>query len=231
MTKKNILLLHGALGSTKQFKALKNVLSNDFKVYDLNFEGHGGRPSTQDFSMDVFADNVIAFLQKHKIEQTNIFGYSMGGYVALTLALKHPNLVQKIVTLGTKFNWTPEVAEQEIKMLNPEKIQEKVPSFAKALEATHAPNDWKIVMQKTAQMMSNLGNGKKLNEEDLKQINHSALIGIGRLDRMVSLEESEQAANSLPNATLRIMEDFKHPIEKVDVHQLATMISDFILEN
>ena len=47
-------------------------------------------------------------------------GHSMGGYVALKLALKRPELVDRIITLGTKFNWTPEVAAKEVKMLNPD---------------------------------------------------------------------------------------------------------------
>ena len=55
----------------------------------------------------------------------------MGGYVALQLANKHPKYVQKIITLGTKFAWDKETAAKEVKMLNPEKIEEKIPAFAK----------------------------------------------------------------------------------------------------
>ena len=45
-----VLLLHGALGSTTQLDSLKDSLSKNYKVYSLNFEGHGGRPINGIFS-------------------------------------------------------------------------------------------------------------------------------------------------------------------------------------
>lgn len=228
MPKENLLLLHGALGTKAQFESLKEILSNDFEVFDLNFEGHGDRHSARDFSIDLFVENVIDFLKEENILRTHIFGYSMGGYVALKLALKNPEAISKIITLGTKFNWTPEVAAQEVKMLNPEKIEEKVPAFAKRLDDLHAGNDWKAVMSKTAKMMLDLGNGARMTDEDLSRIDHKVLIGIGGLDNMVTLEESTDASALLPKGELKVLEGFKHPIEKIDVNQLASVIQDFI---
>lgn len=228
MKPQNLLLLHGALGSEAQLQPLKELLATDFNVYTLNFEGHGGRASDREFDMEYFAENIVEKLQALEMSKTHIFGYSMGGYVALTLAKKHPELVDTIVTLGTKFNWSLEAAQQEVKMLNPEKIEEKVPAFAKRLHDLHQPNDWKKVMHKTADMMIALANGKKLNDTDLQQIQHKTLIGIGSLDNMVTIAESENAAKQLPNGTLQIIEEVKHPIEKVDIMVLASVIRDFI---
>lgn len=228
MKNTNLLLLHGALGSEVQLQPLQKLLSKDFNVHPLNFEGHGGRNSDDEFNMERFAENVVEKLQELNISQTHIFGYSMGGYVALTFAKKHPEKVEKIVTLGTKFNWTVESAQQEVKMLNPDKIEEKVPAFAKRLHELHQPNDWKEVMHKTANMMLTLANGKKLTNIDLQQIPHKVLIGIGALDNMVSVEESENAATQLPNGSLKIINDVKHPIEKVEMNILASVIHDFI---
>jgi pimeloyl-ACP methyl ester carboxylesterase len=229
MKHNNLLLLHGALGSEVQLKPLQELLSKDFNVHTLNFEGHGGRTSDHEFDMERFADNVAEKLQTLEIANTHIFGYSMGGYVALTLAKKYPAMVESIVTLGTKFNWNLESAQQEVRMLNPEKIEEKVPAFAKRLHELHQPNDWKVVMQKTAAMMLTLANGKKLIDGDLQQIQHKVLIGIGSLDNMVTAEESENAATQLSNGNLKIIENVKHPIEKVDVNVLGTVIRDFII--
>ncbi|WP_046757702.1 alpha/beta fold hydrolase [Kordia jejudonensis] len=228
MKQQNLLLLHGALGSKLQLQPLQEMLSKDFNVYTLNFEGHGGRTSDEAFAMERFAANVIEKLEMLGISQTHIFGYSMGGYVALTLAKKQPELVGKIVTLGTKFNWSLESAQQEVKMLNPEKIEEKVPAFAKRLAELHQPNDWKEVMRKTAEMMLTLANGKKLTNDDLHQIPHNVLIGIGALDKMVTIEESENVTSQLPNGTLKIIADVKHPIETVNADVLTQLIRDFI---
>ncbi|MEM6721700.1 MAG: alpha/beta hydrolase [Bacteroidota bacterium] len=226
--KENLLLLHGALGSKIQLQLLQQLLSEDFNVHTLNFEGHGGRALDHEFAMERFAKNVVEKLEALEILQTHIFGYSMGGYVALTLAQKHPEMVGHIITLGTKFDWSLESAQQEVKMLNPEKIEEKVPAFAKRLHELHQPNDWKKVMHKTADMMLALANGKKLIDQDLQEIQHKTLIGIGALDTMVTLEESKNAATHLPYGTLKILEGVKHPIEKVDMNVLATVIRDFL---
>ncbi len=226
--KNNLLLLHGALGSKQQLEALKTILSKDFQVFDLNFNGHGGSTGGQVFSIDLFTANALSCIEANGIEQVNIFGYSMGGYVGLNLAKDHPALIGKIVTLGTKFDWTEETAQKEVRMLNPAKIEEKVPAFAHALKELHHPNDWKEVMNKTAEMMLDLGRSSALTKADLQKINQEVLIGIGSRDRMVGLEESTEAANVLTQGTLKIIEDFEHPIEKVDVEKLASIISDFL---
>ena len=139
---KSLILLHGALGAKGQLLDLKAELSDRFDVHVLNFSGHGGQPfAEKGYSMTQFAKEVEVYMHENNIPSANFFGYSMGGYVALTLALQHPELVDNIMTYGTKFNWTIASAEAEVKMLNSEKILEKVPKFAKALQEKHAPLD------------------------------------------------------------------------------------------
>ena len=148
----------------------------------------------------------------------------MGGYVGLKLALSHPELVGKILTLGTKFNWTKAISEQEVRKLNPEIIAAKVPVFAKRLEELDSADSWKVVVNKTAKMMLDLGNGKKISDASLAQLNNQITIGIGELDNMVTLEESQRIAELLPNGKLEIISGFKHPIEQIDVQELANFI-------
>ena len=225
--KKQLLLLHGALGTSKQFKVLKEYLAPHLEIHTIDFEGHGDWFSEKPYSIALFTQNVIQYLNKNNIETISIFGYSMGGYVALHVASLYPNKIDKVMTLGTKFNWNPEVAFKETKLLNPEKILEKVPAFAQKLAKEHSKNDWKTVMIKTAEMMIDLGNNKPLTSSVLERINHTALIGIGSNDHMVSLAESEESANLLPNGSLHVFEEFQHPIEKVDIPILGDKIIGF----
>ena len=96
---KHLLLLHGALGSLEQFDELETRLSKKFIVHTLNFSGHGGLPIPEEgFSIELFAKDVLNYLNNKKIDSINIFGYSMGGYVALYLAVHHPNPVSMSVT-------------------------------------------------------------------------------------------------------------------------------------
>lgn len=222
-----LLLLHGALGSKDQFVGLKESLIPELEVFDLNFSGHGGKSFSDSFSIDGFVTEIVEFLEAQKNQKVSIFGYSMGGYVALSLALKHPELVEKIFTLGTKLEWSPEIAAREIKMLNPEVIESKVPQFAAALQKRHAPNDWRELMRRTARLMTGLGSGQAIPIQSFSGITQKVVIGWGSLDNMVSQEESAAVADILPNGTLKIFDGFKHPIEQADTKILAGSILDF----
>lgn len=227
---KNILLLHGALGAASVMEPLTELLNGEgYAAQTLNFSGHGGAPFVEGFGIEPFTNEVVRFMDENGLEKTDIFGYSMGGYVALNLARLHPGRVGRIITLATKFDWTPEGAEREAKMLDPDKIEAKVPAFAKQLEERHAPNDWKLLLRKTADMMLELGQRPLLTPDVLSKITHPCLICLGDNDQMVSLAETTQAANALPNGQLRILEQTQHPFEKVNLDILRYAIHPFLL--
>ncbi len=222
----SILLLHGAIGTKLQMQRLQEALSEHANVYVLDFEGHGEVPSNNPFSIDLFTDNLDAFLSENNIEGIDIFGYSMGGYVALNLAKRNAQKVGKIMTLGTKFAWTPEVAAQEVKMLNPEKIEEKVPKFAQILQKAHSGNNWKEVLQKTANMMLAISEDT-FSDVDLRGITNDVMICVGELDHLVTPEESQHVADTVTSGSFRSFENVKHPIETADTHILASSIIQF----
>ena len=226
----DVLLLHGAIGSIDQLSLLKKKLVNSFTVHSLNFSGHGGSPFVDEpFSIPLFASELICYLDKNKIESTHIFGYSMGGYVAMYLAKNHPQKVKKIITLATKFTWDESIAAQEIKMLNADKIEEKLPDFAAALQKRHAPNDWKIVLQKTADMLTAMGKDNPLKAADYPTIQHPALLMLGDRDKMVPLAETAEVYKNLPQAQLAILPNTAHPIEMVNIDRLTNEIKSFLL--
>lgn len=225
--KNPLLLLHGAIGSKAQMEPIKSLLSSDFEVHTFNFTGHGGRDSNgKDFSIDLFTQDVLDYMAENKIEQVDIFGYSMGGYVALNLARLHPEKVDKIFTLATQFAWAIDKAEKEVKMLNPITIEAKIPAFAKTLQERHAPQDWKEVLHKTGEMMMRLGAGERLTLDDLGVIETPLVVAVGDQDTMVSHGESELIAEML-NGEFLFLEGVPHPIEKVDLGLLEGYLRDF----
>src|SRR6478672_5186908 len=102
----HLLLLHGAIGAKDQLQPLANALKDKYTLHTINFSGHGGEAfPNEPFSMELFANDVLHYMQQNNIEQVNIFGYSMGGYVAMYLAKHHPQKINKLITLATKFHW------------------------------------------------------------------------------------------------------------------------------
>lgn len=225
----NLLLLHGALGSAAMLKPLQESLQDSFKVYTLDFSGHGGKPLPMEpFNMELFEQDILHFLDEQQLDSTHVFGYSMGGYAALSLALQHPERFKSIYTLATKFAWSAEAAEKETKLLNPEKIEEKVPSFAAALAQRHAPQDWKQVMHYTAAMMRRLGRRPALTTDTLPQLQLPVQVAVGDHDNMVTVEETLWAYRLLPNANLQVLPNTRHPFETLSVELLNQHIRQFI---
>jgi len=226
--KTSIILLHGALGASVQLQKLADKLNTTFDVHLFNFSGHGGKPFENEFNIPHFAIELKAYIDSFPQKQFCVFGYSMGGYVALYLESKYPGSISSIFTLATKFDWNPDSSAKEAAMLNPEKLLEKVPTFAAELEKRHAPNDWKTLLQKTAEMMVEMGDNPPLNSNSFKQITIPVLLGRGDLDKMVSKEETMQVVNSLPNGFFKNYDNWQHPIEKVDIEMLAADIRQFL---
>ena len=178
--------------------------------------------------MEMFANDVFRYLDDQKILTVNIFGYSMGGYAGMYLARHHAEKINKLITLATKFEWNAEIAAREIKMLDAVKIEEKIPQFAKQLTQRHQPQDWKTLLQKTAELLKNLGEKNTITNEDYKLINTSSLIMLGDRDKMVSLDETLNVYRELPNAQLGILPATSHPLEQADIKMISFMIAKFL---
>ncbi|SHG74780.1 Pimeloyl-ACP methyl ester carboxylesterase [Chryseobacterium oranimense] len=224
---KNILLLHGALGHSDIFKPYEKELSKHFNVHTLLFSGHGNTELPENgISIEKYTEEIKDYLEKENLNDVCIFGHSMGGYAALCCALRHPERINSIMTLGTKFDWTEEQVLKESKMLDPEAILLKVPQYAEQLDKQHG-SKWKQLLPTVADLMVSLGKNPVLNESSLWAINIPVQIMTGDKDNMVSIEESVSAYKSIPNAKLAILPDTKHPMEKVRPNLLFDLMKDF----
>jgi pimeloyl-ACP methyl ester carboxylesterase len=221
-----ILCLHGALGTAAQFDTIRPYFPENIPVLAPTLPGHGNEVLDHAYSLSYFAAAVLDILDQAKITQTDIFGYSMGGYLALWLAWKHPTRVRRIVTLNTKLDWTPESAERMGNMFDPEKIVSKVPQLAEALAKTH--EDWRKVAQYSADFVHSLGAGYGLPQEAFQQINCSVLVLRGELDTTVSEAESQEVAAWLPNGQYAAITGGKHALEQLDLVHLMPLVLNFL---
>jgi pimeloyl-ACP methyl ester carboxylesterase len=229
MNKHDIILLHGALGSKKQFEELQQILEPNFNVHSFDFTGHGKQSiPDKSFTIELFTYDLADYCIQHNIFNANIFGYSMGGYVALNYAAKFPDKVNKIYTLATKFDWNERSARQEAAMLKPELIEQKIPGFAKNLISLHGEHNWKLLLNKTAELILNLGNKPVLNADTFNKITARCKLCVGENDKMVSIEETEKTHKQIKNSAFYVYKHTEHPLEKIDMKLLATDILSFI---
>lgn len=222
-----LLLLHGALGSKHQFDKLVPKLQDDTEVYRINFEGHGssGRASSP-FRIEYFVENVLGFIDEHTLQKVNIFGYSMGGYVALTLAKEYPQRINKVATLGTILQWDVDIARKECRYLDPEKMQQKVPGFVSLLDDRH-PYGWKTVVNQTREMLHHLGHAPNIMSDDWQDIEPPVRLCIGDQDTTAGIESTIQVYKKLPNAQLCVLPETPHPFNKINLKNLSSVLLDF----
>ncbi len=224
---KPVLLLHGALGCAADFAPLQAALNGKLPSVAIDFPGHGllAASAPERFSIEEFSETVNRYASGEK--KLHIFGYSMGGYVALYFASLFPEKVGKVFTLGTKMDWSPETGAREAGRLNPGKIAEKVPLFAAALAQKHGVNHWEKNVLRTAQMLRSLGEAPLLNEDALGRIQAKVCIARGSMDNMVSEEECRRSAELIPQADYVCLENQPHPFDRCDPEVLADQLTGF----
>jgi pimeloyl-ACP methyl ester carboxylesterase len=221
--KRKLILLHGALGIDAQMFPLAKRLSAHFEIQNVLFHGHGSLDAGAVFNIDSLAQQLITGMQD---EKALVVGYSMGGYVALTAAAIEPELFEGVMTLGTKFDWSADTLEKELKQLRPDKIREKVPQLAKILEERNGAA-WPQQAEATANMMLHLSARYRDIESTWTGMQKPVRLMLGDQDKMVTLEETNRVWTILPNANVKVIANTPHPIERVDISLLMTEVLDF----
>mmetsp|Transcript_15761 Transcript_15761/g.52746 ORF Transcript_15761/g.52746 Transcript_15761/m.52746 type:complete len:399 (-) Transcript_15761:88-1284(-) len=98
-----VLILHGLLGSSRNFLGWANTLSERLakprRIIIPDLRNHGESPHTRSMGYVSMAQDVISLLDRMGIERCCVIGHSMGGKVAATLALLHPTRVESVAIL------------------------------------------------------------------------------------------------------------------------------------
>jgi len=94
-----IIILHGLLGTLDNWQTLANQLSSEYTVCLLDLRNHGRSPHDTSMRMDEMAEDVAEWMVDNWIHSAAVMGHSMGGKVAMTLALEHPLLVERLMVV------------------------------------------------------------------------------------------------------------------------------------
>ena len=176
---KPVVLLHGAFNTINTaFGQLIPVLSKNHQVIALELQGHG---RTQDierpFSFESMADDVAALLKFLKLDSADIFGYSMGGGVAQQVAIRHPEIVRRLIITSSVYKyegWSPET-RAILPMLTPEMF-EPTPIKQEYDKLAPDPKHWKEFINKMKKFVTTTYD---FGAEKIKAIKSPTLIIIG----------------------------------------------------
>jgi pimeloyl-ACP methyl ester carboxylesterase len=110
-----LLLIPGAFMATDSMAPWVSAFAGERTVIVFDQQGHGRTPDTsRRMSYEQFADDAATLLRELGVERADVMGYSQGGGVALQLALRHPALVDKLVSMSATYRkdgWYPAVFE------------------------------------------------------------------------------------------------------------------------
>ncbi|SFK48522.1 alpha/beta fold hydrolase [Lysobacter sp. cf310] len=100
-----LLLLHGGLGSTDMFGVVLPQLAAHRQVIAVDYQGHGRTPlGDRPFSCQANADDMAALVAKLGHPQVDVLGYSLGGCVALRMAIQKPASVRRLALVSAAYS-------------------------------------------------------------------------------------------------------------------------------
>jgi len=112
-----VLVLHGLFGSLSNWGWHCKQLAQQYAVYGVDLRNHGDSPHSDQLDYQVMADDVRELIVRLELKSCCIVGHSMGGKVAMQLALNFPDLVEKLVIVDIAPVSYPENADRHMCVL------------------------------------------------------------------------------------------------------------------
>ena len=222
-----LVLLHGGLCTNETWGAQTPVFAERFRVIAPERRGHGHTADVPGpLTYDAMASDTIGFLDKVVGGPAHLVGWSDGGIVALLVALARPDLVNKMVVMGTNYDVDGIVEGVEDVFANMDPNGDEMAMF-RSLYQMHSPDGpdhWPTVFGKFAEMTQR---EPHIPPAELGRISNRTLVVVGD-DDMISLDHTAALFGLLPNAELAVIPGTSHAVGMEKPELLNRIILDFL---
>jgi len=96
---KPLIILHGVFGSADNWQTVGKILAEQFKVYLVDLRNHGNSPHSDEFNYQLMAEDIIELMNDENIESGYLLGHSMGGKVAMNVAMSNAERIEKLIVV------------------------------------------------------------------------------------------------------------------------------------
>jgi len=220
----NLILIHGAFDNLNMWYNQVPVFAKDYRVITYDIRGFGKTESREmEYSVPLFAEDLYQFTKAIKVKNTFCIGFSLGGSIAVQLAIDHPELVKAIVLTNSSGGLpiatpSPKALErgQEILELldqgDMRKAAELMASaaFSRDFKSKHPAEFERLVNSKLdndphklAQVMRSLRPGASV--PNISKLKCPTLIIIGEYDSGMGPDGGKQLQQAIPNSKLVIL--------------------------
>ena len=240
----NLVLIHGVGSQHGDWDGVARALADQFTLLRYDLRGHGASAAPPGpYKIEDFTSDLIALLDETGLERPHIAGFSLGGLIAQSVALNHPDRVDRLALLGTVAGRTPEERARVegrldfIKSSHPADYFDQSVNrwFTEAFPAAHP----KVVAGRKAVVTAMDGAAYAAAyyalamtdfAERLSEITHQTLVATGEEDIGSNPRMAHFMADTIPNSRLQILPGLRHSILLEAPDQVAQLVSDFILE-
>jgi pimeloyl-ACP methyl ester carboxylesterase len=221
-----LVLLHGSMMSALHYP----MLAENRQIITTDMQGHGRTTDIdRPFTFEQMADDTAALLKHLKIEQTDVFGYSMGGTIGLAMAIRHPDLVRRLAILGSVYrnieeSYPPDVLK-DFKSINPDTFAPR--DLKEPYEKMSPAPNWKGLVAKIVQMEKDF---KGFSKEQMQAIKAKVFIGAGD-HKDVGLEHVVEMHKLIPKSQLAIFPNTEHVFLMINPNKMPPEIKEFLNNN
>lgn len=238
---KTVVFIHGLSDSMEYWRVLSSSLHDDYMMVLYDIRGHG-KSLYEPFTIDLLVDDLYNLLLKLNIEKTSLIGFSLGGNIALSFAVKYPDIAERLVIMSS-FSECDENLKSKFKELR-YAINKSYEDFYDAIIHYVIMDDvfnrnrevLEIVKRESAKtanleaIANGIDMGFDLNISDqLCGIDNPTLILAGREDDLISQDLTDIMKNNIKNSNMVVFDDIKHNLLIGDnVSEILRLIRKFI---
>jgi len=228
--------MHGAGGtiddSVGGWAGLAPVFEERFHLVLVEHRGHGRTDNPAGFmTFEQIGDDISALVDELGLTPAHLAGISDGGVVALDCALRRPEMVRTITTLGANFS-VHDGIRAVAASLDPEALEANAPDaaaeFARRHDQGKEPGHWKELLRQI--VANNLAN-PAWSEDDLRQISCPTLLIAGENDPFATTEQMAAMKREIPGAEWLILNHAGHPVHFELPEIVGQRMLDFLSRN
>ncbi len=209
------IYLHGATSSGREdFAAQVPLFSKAFLIHVPDARGHGGTrwDAADGFEYAWLVDDVVAFADALGLATFHVVGFSMGAMTALQLAVRHPERLRTLVTVGITTQREPRASVSR-RLMDPARVDRDDPAWGAELSQRHDPvqgaGAWRRLLPAIA---ADVARQPLLAPRELHQITAPALVVCGDRDQFCPVDHAWGLQRQLPDARLLVMPDCGHEV-------------------
>ncbi|UCH51373.1 MAG: alpha/beta hydrolase [Chloroflexota bacterium] len=221
-TGENLVLIHGLGDNLNMWYHQVTVFSKSYRVITYDVRGSGKTESPEgDYSISILAKDTYELMRGIKVEGAYFLGYSMGGRVALELALSHPEMVKALILANSSVGLTtptPEALERRRVMMDlidkgdVKKFTEMMTTnaFSPGFESKNPAEFKKYMEVKSQNKLDGVGRllgmlATPASPPDLSKVKCPVLLIVGEKDQYMGVAQAKQASEMIAGSKVVVL--------------------------